>query len=417
MFAACAVLAGAGLARAEGQAKSPLTLQPTYLDETTPAPAAAEAAPAPTPDKPLMGLLKSAGIGNALADANINIYGFVEGSYNYNFMSPANDVNVGRVFDTQSNRFRMNQLDLTVERTVDATKGKFDVGGRMEWIYGSDAGFIHSFGLFDYYNAPLDPINQVDLNQAYVDFALPFGGGLNIRAGKFVTLLGAETINPTSLPFYSRSYLFGFAIPFTHTGVLGTYHINDKWIIDAGVVRGWEDSTKDKNTAPSYLGRVTYVASKDASFYLSGITGPEMADNTRDFRTVIDLVATWQATEALKLTANADYGRESNAAPDGSDAQWYGVALYGAYKINDYVTANIRGEWFRDEDGTRLGLGATSVYEGTVGVTITPAPNSDVWKNLMIRPELRWDHSSDDIFNGGTDKDQVTAAVDVIFQY
>ncbi len=42
--------------------------------------------------------------------------------------------------------------------------------------------------------------------------------GLTLKGGKFVTLLGQKVIeSPNNLNF-SRGYLFGLAIPLTHTG-------------------------------------------------------------------------------------------------------------------------------------------------------------------------------------------------------
>jgi len=86
-------------------------------------------------------------------------------------------------------------------------KGKFDWGFRVEWIWGGDARLIHSNGLNFYGPGNADvggqldgPDEQFDLNQAYAQFALPVGSGLTITAGKFVTLLGYETMNGMAKP-------------------------------------------------------------------------------------------------------------------------------------------------------------------------------------------------------------------------
>ena len=90
----------------------------------------------------------------------------------------------------------LDQADFTVERTVDAAAaakdGKFDIGARFEVLYGWDAGAIHSSGLFDnnsvagvtngYYRSRTRPENQFDINQAYVDLALPIGNGVRVPA-------------------------------------------------------------------------------------------------------------------------------------------------------------------------------------------------------------------------------------------
>jgi hypothetical protein len=47
-------------------------------------------------------------------------------------------------------------------------------------------------------NSNLNPVGTsndvVDLTQAFLTYTLPFGNGINLQAGRFVTLLGAEII-------------------------------------------------------------------------------------------------------------------------------------------------------------------------------------------------------------------------------
>ena len=107
--------------------------------------------------KPLMAVADRTGFGTMLDDIGIDISGHVEVSYTYNFREPANDVNVGRVFDDQHDEFYLNQIDISVARTLtpddDEVTGyanKFNVGGQVEFMYGQDARLIHSNGLFDW---------------------------------------------------------------------------------------------------------------------------------------------------------------------------------------------------------------------------------------------------------------------------
>ncbi|HEX2971207.1 MAG TPA: porin [Tepidisphaeraceae bacterium] len=369
----------------------------------------------PAPRQPLMGVLGLVGVADPLEKAGINVYGFIEGSTTYNFSGASK--NFGRLFDSQNKRGLMNQLDLTVERTVDVSKNQFDIGGRMEWIYGSDAGFIHSNGLFDYYDSPTDPLNQVDLNQAYLDFAVPVGNGLRVRTGKFVTPMGWETINPTTNALFSHSYLFNWAIPFTHTGVMGTYQLSDHWLVEGGIFRGWDQSLEDNNGSPSYHLKLGYT-STDKKLGIIGqfVTGPEQADNTGDFTTVFDFQVSYALTDAMTIGANADIGGASGLDSDGDTAYWYGIANYVSYKLSDRFTLNGRGEWFRDEEGVRIGV-AGNYYEVTLGLGITPCPNDKVLKNLIIRPEFRADFSSEEVFNDSDDHEQYTLGVDAIFKF
>jgi len=75
-----------------------------------------------------MSVLDKVGIGNSLESAGINIYGFAEGSWTYNFDTPNNQTNVGRVFDFEDQDKTLNQIDLTIEKTVDASKGQVRLG-------------------------------------------------------------------------------------------------------------------------------------------------------------------------------------------------------------------------------------------------------------------------------------------------
>ena len=453
--AACAALACGGLARAEATPADDQSPRPLYLQETAPAtmpgmdmatPAtapSAEAAPAtaPTtapaaPTKPLMLGLEKIGVGKSLEDAGINIYGFIEGGYTASASAPPGNVINGYVFNTKHERVVLDQLDLTIERTVDyaaaAQKHIVDIGGRFEAIYGWDTGLIHSNGLYDnpatlgvtkgYYKSRFSPENQFDINQAYLDFALPVGSGLRIRAGKFVTLLGEEVINPTGNALYSHSYLFGFAIPFTQTGIMGEYKLNDDFLIDAGITRGWNQSVKDNNGDPDFLGGVTYTPQgsdflKKFKFIANASVGPQATNDNSNWWTVIDLQAYYAMSDKWNFSVNADYGDAPHVLAPGS-AQWYGIAGYAQYILNDYVTFNGRAEWYDDNNGFTLGApGTLNVYEVTVGAAIKPLASDPIGSNLVIRPEVRFDYADKRFYDAGTDHYQFTFAIDAYFTF
>ena len=49
--------------------------------------------------------------------------------------------------------------------------------------------------------------------------------------------------------FYSHSFTFGAALPFTLTGITGYYPIDERWSVEGGISRGWGQSLKDNNGA------------------------------------------------------------------------------------------------------------------------------------------------------------------------
>ncbi len=444
--AACAAMAIAGLARAEDASiaspeprslvngtlatlPSELTLSPwqhvTYLDDTTPAaPATAPAGPSTL----VMSLLAPTPVGKVLSDLHTNIYGHVEGSWTYQNEGLKTDTFIdGRIFDVDGNYPEMNQAYVIVERTVtDAMKAKtFDIGARFDIMYGTDARFIHSLGDWDTQTHQY----QWDITQLYGDVAIP-GLGTRVRAGKFVTLAGQEVIDPTGNLFYSHSFLFGYAIPFTQTGAYATFNVGDKLTIDVGSTRGWDVSLKSFNDNWDGIGRATYAFGDANSTTLIGdvIVGRDQPVRDSKYRELLDVILTTNVGDRMSLAVNGDYGHEEHSAALGgaTAAQWYGVAGYVSYGIDrplaktPVVALNGRVEYFNDDKGVRvpgaIGTGV-ELAEGTVGLAITPFPDDATLSNLVFRPEVRFDYANKPFFNGGASRYQYTAAVDAIFKF
>ncbi len=211
--------------------------------------------------------------------------------------------------------------------------------------------------------------NDFDVQEAYLTWAMPDDGpsflkGLTLKGGKFVTLLGAEVIEPWSNYNYSRSFLFSFAIPFSHTGALVSYPISDKISVTGGAVEGW-DEVQSNNRGWSAIGNVTYTVNDMVTLAANGIGGPAQTDKLGNKRYVGDLVATVKPTSALTLLLNYDYAREDGAALNGDLALWQGFAAVANYAFTDRLSAAVRGEWFEDHGGSRTGTMQT-LYEGTV---------------------------------------------------
>jgi len=379
-----------------------------------------------------MSLLDSLGLGKPLDDAGIQIYGHVEGSYTYNFANPPTSLsdykipvgkfidNPGRVFDVENQKLLLNQLTLNFERRVDPSKGNFDIGGRVELLYGSDARFIHANGMFDNYDDDSTvritggPQNQFDIPNIYADFAIPVGNGLNIRVGKFTFF---KQIDPNASVFYSHSYTFGGALPFTLTGAYATYAIDKNLSVEGGVSRGWDQALTDNNgDALDVFGRVRYQVSDQLQLAAAFIAGPEQDNDPDNWRVAMDFTASYQIGDNLTILGDVVYGQQSRPNGGGGDARWYGISLYGIYTLSEACSAGIRLEWYRDDGGYTTGIDQ-SLYEVTVGVTITPFARDKYLKNLKLRPELRFDYSNENFFDGFDSHTQITAAIDAIYNF
>jgi len=240
--------------------------------------------------------------------------------------------------------------------------------------------------------------NNFDAEEAYLTWAVPEDSpalkGLSVRGGKFVTLLGAEVIEPWSnLTNGSHSLLFTYAIPFTHTGVLLSYPISETVSVTGGPVVGWDNVTTNNN-GWNGIGNITWTATNQLVLGANAIGGPTQNNNVGNKRVVLDLVGTYKPLDALTLSLNYDYGHESNALADGSDAVWTGVAGVVAYNFTDRFTGAGRLEFLNDTDGFRTGIKQT-VWEYTMTAKYL------LTQHLYALAELRQDFSNKDAFQAG----------------
>lgn len=408
--AAFAAVAAMGVVHAYGEERgsSLFTTEPQYLD-------------AQPQRKPLMSLLDQIGVGQAMSDARLELFGHVEASWTISDSSPPDNIITGRVFDIENEDPTLNQFDITLDRQVLMDGEQFDVGGRIELMWGGDARFIHSNGIMDNQGFAFDATEdgdvgddeQFDLTQFYVDFGLPVGSGARVRVGKFVTPAGYETINPTGNALYSHSFMFGYAIPFTHTGVLGTMKLTDEIAVEAGLVRGWDQSFEDTNDWWSLLGRVAWegeMNDRKTGAFLTVITGPET--NNSDWRTLFDGIVTYAFADNLTFAVNGDFAYDA-----ANNAAWGGLAGYASLVLTDNFTLNTRVEWFNDDDGVRISSIGSDYYEATVGLAIKPFPQDRTGQYLVIRPEVRYDYSEKGTFDANTDHDQATFGIDAYFAF
>jgi hypothetical protein len=145
------------------------------------------------------------------------------------------------------------------------------------------------------------------------------------------------------------------------------------------------------------------------SGYINYMQGPEQADNTRDNRSLLDIVATIKPVKKLAIILNYDDGKEDNAVAAG-DAKWSGLAGIVKYDINDSYSVAVRGEYFDDEDGYRTGT-----VQKLKEVTLTGDIRLD--GGLILRPEYRHDTSNKESFDNGTKKKQDTLALGLMYRW
>ena len=355
-------LATASLALILGAAASSFAQQPAPTPEATPA-------PAPEP-KVVFG-------------------GYVDVYYGYNF----NEVDPGlRTFDVQHNTFSLSAAEVNFTRTPTAQSR---VGFRTDLWAGKAADLTAAF-------EPASDGKEIykHVQQAYVSVLT---GNVQWDAGKFVTPIGAEVIESQDNWNYTRSVLFGYAIPFYHLGVRASLPVNDKLTLGAQLVNGWNNATEINGNKTVHLSAtVKPVAS--VIWVGNYMVGKEAQD--LDTRHLFDTTLTLAATSKLSLMGNFDYGKEG-------DVEWWGIAAYAKLQATASWAVAARYEYLDDTKGGFMTF-------GTKAQTITVTSDHTIAGALKARLEYRTDFADEDIFekdDGSFKSSQTTLTVGVVYSF
>jgi Putative beta-barrel porin-2, OmpL-like. bbp2 len=250
-----------------------------------------------------------------------------------------------------------------------------------------------------------------DFKQAFVSWK-PGSSGFEMRLGKFVTSAGYEVIPAWDNlnRHITNSYLFGFAVPFTQTGLRAQLPVGTKVTLSAGVNRGW-DQFEDNNDSVSFEVAVAATPRPGFSVVLDTHHGPDQEGEGKNYRRLYDLVCSLSLNSRLTVGLNVDYATEEKAAafvPHGT-AKWYGAAAYLTYAIRPSLALSTRLEQFRDRDGARTGV-AQTLREADLTLDWT------AHSNLVVRVGGRMDSSTAEVFEDGSkpSKRQTSLAMAVV---
>jgi len=348
-----------------------------------------------------------------LKDNGINGGGWVSMGGTYSTDNPDNHNNLPITFNDRSGEYQLNQLNFFLQRAIDMESNAWNFGGRMDIMFGTDSRFTQATGL-DNNLISENNLRFYDLAipQAYLEVFAPLGNGLTAKIGHFYTIIGEEVVMAPNNFFYSHSYTMQYAEPFTHSGVLLSYSLNNNFTLNAGSVAGWDNF--DKNLANwNFLGGLSW-ANDDATDAVSwSVISGDVDDVTSENRTMYSLVVSHSFTNQLQYVFQHDFGYQQQAAAFGKDAYWYGINQYMFYDFTNTISGGIRGEWFRDNNGTRLNIGTPGNYfELTAGLNWKPRD----W--LTLRPEVRYDWADSNVntYDNRTKDHQLEFAIDMVLE-
>lgn len=359
---------------------------------------------------------------------DLHLGGWLNAGFTINPDQPSDNFNGPISFSDRANELQLNQLYLYLERVVDDSAGTWSWGGRLDFIFGSDAFYTRSMGdIGDHWDSHLlhQRIYGIAFPQAYLNIFAPLGTGLRIKLGEFYTLVGDESVMAPENFFYSRSYTMQFGEPFSHTGVLMNYALTNQVELAAGAVTGspfagWDGSFEHHLENWGFVGGLNFTSTDtDTSLTLTGAHGSLSQAANTDVN-LVSIVAKQNFGERWHLTLQHDYGWMTADAEQDS-AEWYGALGYVTVDLNPQWALGLRLEWFRDDDGVRVGVPArypanvshaANYYAGTLGAHWRPTS----W--LTVRPSIRYDVSNGWMaFNNQSSDRQLLISTDIVIEF
>jgi hypothetical protein len=374
---------------------------------------------------PLMTALKAAG-------NRTKVYGWVAPSFN---VSTSNNNNFPVSYDIFPDRIELNQAVVYVERLPDTVQNKhFDYGFHFTGFFGIDYRFTTAK---DYLSQQLLQKNRrygFDPVLEYADFYFPVKDGLNIRVGRFLSVPGIEAqLAPNN---YNMTHSLLYTIdPFTDTGIYGTLKLNKQWIVQLGMSAGHDVAIWSDDHKPSVIACLDYSTKSNRDNFYACANG--INDGKYAYNNLQDYDGTWyhkfnakwhMATEVwsmyerqvpnvagnvavpvpTEIGANGAFcaaGQQTCLAPE------YAFVNYLNREVNSHLMFGFRSDLLNDKKGQRTGIPG-KYTENTLYAT------KYIGSTIMLRPEIRFDHSWDRPgYNNGTASNQFFAGMDLIYKF
>ena len=318
--------------------------------------------------------------------------------------------------NSKADGFNLDAIKIAISKPLD--ESEWASGYNIELVNGQDGVALNSFVGFG-------------IKQAYVTLRTPVGNGIDWKIGVFDTIIGYEVFDAGGNANYTRSY--GYTIePTTHEGILASYKFADWISAQAGVANTtgysiYGNRSLQGESKKTFLGSVALTAPESwgalagSQLYGGIVSGTSILSATDTVNYYAGIVAN-TGVKGLKVGASYDYaGNDSRAAGTSGGTvveSWANaVAVYASFQATEKLSLHGRAEYAWGDAQSSLVPAASG---GTASIwAFTGTIQYDLWKNVMSRLEVRWDHSKDNSYGSSVDldKDNVLIAANVIYKF
>lgn len=265
------------------------------------------------------------------------------------------------------------------------------------------------------------------IRQAYVNLRTPVGNGLDWKIGLFDNIIGYESTDAPSDPNFTRSYGYTL-LPRDLTGILATYKFSELISASVGIADTLDFAANGRAFTPaggagsaaesykSYVGAVTLTAPNDwgfvsgSSLYVGaengwnnnlpasqgGVAGASGAPTTDIY---VGMTLNTPVT-GLRVGAAYDYfdSQAQNVGAVNVPQSWADdFAVYLSYQATEKLSIHGRAEYLwhtKPEANPAGGAFIAPIVTPNQVLSYTATVQYDLWKNVLSRLEVRWDHQA-----------------------
>ena len=326
--------------------------------------------------------------------------------------------------------FNLDVVQLTISKPLD--ESEWAAGYRADLWFGPDANALNTSSSFA-------NVQDFAIRQAYVALRMPLGNGLDWKVGVFNSIIGYESLESGNNPNYTRSY--GNTIePQTHTGVLATYRFSDCVSASVGVANTVGPTINGRAQDPSvdpkaesyktYMGSIALTAPKEWGFLsgstlYAGVVNGFGASSLNGFNGPGNLTSWYVGSTIATPVTGLKFGAawdvldyHSQTGTPGSLGDAWAASVYASYQATEKLSFHVRGELFEAVENILPGKDNTQIWD------LTGTIQYDLWKNVISRLEVRWDHGDEGSYfnsldaNGNfTRKNAVMLAANIIYKF
>lgn len=351
----------------------------------------------------LISLISTNGTAQDSAKSNqVKFSAYVDVYYSYDFNKPVNNERPAFFYShNRHNEFNLNLGFLKGSYNADRLRANLAMaaGTYMNTNYASETGVLKN------------------IYEANAGVKISKNKNFWVDAGIFASHIGFESAVSNDCRTLTRSILADNS-PYFESGAKITYTTkNDKWVISALLLNGWQRITRIAgNSAMSYGTQVQYRPSSKILMNYSTFIGTDEPDSARQWRCFHNFYGIFNVTQKFGITVGFDIGAEQKIKGSGDMNSWHASVLILRYAINGKWAFAVRGEYYSDRNEVIIRSGTSKGFQTSAfSCNLDYAPVN----NALIRLEARTLKSIDNIFikgNGFTDNNSfITSSIAVNF--